>query len=75
MYRYKRQTNSWCSNRCLAKEPPENDHPYMELLSLPNFILTPHTAWASSEAMQILSDQMIDNIENFVEGEPSNVVS
>ena len=59
----------------LAKEPPENDHPYMELLSLPNFILTPHTAWASSEAMQILSDQMIDNIENFVEGKPSNIVS
>ena len=59
----------------LAKEPPENDHPYMELLSLPNFVLTPHTAWASSEAMQILSDQMIDNIENFVRGEPTNMVS
>ena len=59
----------------LAKEPPENSHPYMELLSSPNFILTPHTAWASSEAMQTLSDQMIDNIENFVDGNPSNIVS
>ncbi len=49
--------------------------PCMELLSLPNFILTPHTAWASSEAMQTLSDQMIDNIENFVDGNPSNIVS
>jgi len=27
------------------------------------------------EAMQILSDQLIDNIENFVAGKPSNVVS
>ena len=59
----------------LAKEPPENNHPYLELLSLPNFILTPHIAWASSEAMQTLTNQMIDNIENFVEGNPSNKVS
>ena len=59
----------------LAKEPPENNHPYLQLLSLPNFILTPHIAWASSEAMQTLTNQMIDNIENFVEGKPSNVIS
>ena len=59
----------------LAKEPPENNHTYMELLSFPNFILTPHIAWASSDAMQTLTNQMIDNIENFVYGEPSNIVS
>lgn len=59
----------------LASEPPSNDHPYMKLLERPNFILTPHVAWASTEAMQTLSDQMIDNIENFVNGNPTNVVS
>ena len=57
-----------------AIEPPAPDAPLMRLLDLPNFILTPHTAWASDEAQQTLADQMIDNIENFMRGEPSNVV-
>jgi glycerate dehydrogenase len=43
-------------------------------LRLPNFILTPHVAWASQEAMQILADQLIDNIEAFVGDSPQNVV-
>ena len=59
----------------LATEPPANNHPYLQLLSRPNFILTPHIAWASTEAMQTLSDQMIENIENFVDEKPSNIVS
>ena len=46
----------------------------MSLLELPNFILTPHVAWASDEAIQGLADQLIDNIEAFVRGEPVNVV-
>ena len=58
----------------LAPEPPTDGHPYIKLLEMPNFILTPHVAWASREAMQTLSDQLIDNIENFVSGAPSNVV-
>ena len=58
----------------LASEPPVDDHPYLKLLSRPNFILTPHVAWASTEAMQTLSDQLIDNIENFVDGRPTNLV-
>jgi len=59
----------------LAGEPPPDDHPYIRLLERPNFILTPHVAWASTEAMQALADQTIDNIENFVRGSPTNVVS
>jgi glycerate dehydrogenase len=47
---------------------------WMKLLDLPNFILTPHTAWASQEAIQSLCDQLIDNIEAFVAGKPRNVV-
>jgi glycerate dehydrogenase len=31
-------------------------------------------AWASSEAVQALADQLIDNIEAFVGGRPMNVV-
>jgi glycerate dehydrogenase len=52
----------------LAKEPPSDDSPLLQLLDLPNFIITPHVAWASHEAMQALADQMINNIEAFVAG-------
>jgi len=55
-------------------EPIPDDHPFMRIIDRPNFILTPHTAWASTEAMQTLADQLVDNIENFVAGNPSNVV-
>ena len=58
----------------VTTEPLPEGHVFHELLELPNFILTPHVAWASREAMQILCDQLIDNIENFVRGTPSNVV-
>jgi glycerate dehydrogenase len=40
----------------------------------PNFILTPHVAWASQQAMQFLADQLIDNIEAFVNNTPQNRV-
>ncbi|MGD9738503.1 MAG: D-2-hydroxyacid dehydrogenase [Bauldia sp.] len=55
-------------------EPPPMDHPMMRLASRPNVILTPHVAWASREAIQTLADQLIDNIEAFVRGQPRNVV-
>jgi glycerate dehydrogenase len=58
----------------LTNEPPNEGNVLLEL-DLPNFILTPHVAWASREAMQILADQLIDNIEAFVAGRPQNVVS
>ncbi|MBO9679636.1 MAG: D-2-hydroxyacid dehydrogenase [Acidovorax sp.] len=56
-------------------EPPPADHPFMPLLALPNFILTPHVAWASAEAIQALADQLIDNVEAFVSGRPVNAVT
>ncbi len=59
----------------LTAEPPVQGNPLPGLLDLPNFILTPHVAWASDEAMQTLADQLIDNIENFVSGQPSNLVT
>ena len=58
----------------LAVEPPREGNPLLDL-DLPNFILTPHVAWSSREAMQTLADQLVDNIEAFVAGRPSNVVS
>ena len=58
----------------VSTEPPPDDHPLVELLELPNFILTPHVAWASQEAIQGLADQLIDNVEAFWAGAPRNVV-
>lgn len=58
----------------LSIEPPHAGNPLLEL-DLPNLILTPHIAWASREAMQILADQLIDNIEAFVRGAEQNRVA
>lgn len=57
----------------LTTEPPRAGNPLLDL-RLPNFILTPHVAWASRNAMQIMADQLIDNIEAFVRGAPRNRV-
>lgn len=61
----------------ITAEPPPAGHPMVapELLALPNFLLTPHVAWASRPAMQTLADQLIDNIEAFVAGAPRNRVA
>jgi glycerate dehydrogenase len=58
----------------LTNEPPKEGNPLLELHQ-PNFILTPHVAWASDGAMQFLADQLIDNIEAFVKGQPQNLVT
>jgi glycerate dehydrogenase len=55
-------------------EPPPKDHVLMRLLEMPNFILTPHVAWASREAIQSLADQLVDNVDAFVAGKPKNIV-
>jgi glycerate dehydrogenase len=58
----------------VTSEPPPPDNPLVRAAGRPNVILTPHVAWASDEAMQSLADQLMDNIENFVAGRPSNLV-
>jgi len=57
----------------LRVEPPREGSPLLDL-KLPNLIITPHNAWASRQAMQRLADQLIDNLEAFVRGEPRNLV-
>jgi glycerate dehydrogenase len=58
----------------LSQEPPREGNPLLEL-DLPNFILTPHVAWASAGAMQALLDQLTGNLEAFARGEPRNRVA
>lgn len=56
----------------LSVEPPSAGNLLLDV-RLPNFILTPHVAWASREAMQALADQLIDNLEAFVKGEGKRI--
>lgn len=58
----------------LSSEPPTSGNPLLDA-NLPNLIVTPHIAWASVEAMQVLADQLIDNLEAFIKGSPQNVVN
>ncbi|MEO6975501.1 MAG: D-2-hydroxyacid dehydrogenase [Gallionella sp.] len=58
----------------LEKEPPTAGHPLLDL-DMPNFILTPHIAWSGREAMQMLADQLIANIEAYASGTPQNRVA
>jgi glycerate dehydrogenase len=57
----------------LRVEPPRQPNTLLEA-RLPNLIITPHNAWASQQAMQTLADQLIENIEAFVRGEPRSLV-
>jgi glycerate dehydrogenase len=58
----------------LTVEPPRDGHPLLDLRR-PNFILTPHVAWASDGAMQFLADQLIDNIDRWAAGKPQHLVT
>jgi glycerate dehydrogenase len=58
----------------LTTEPPRDGHPLLDVRR-PNFILTPHIAWASDGAMQFLADQLIDNIERWAAGTPQHLVN
>lgn len=56
-----------------SEEPPPSSSPLLRVAGRPNVIVTPHVAWASDEAQQALADQLMDNIENFVAGRPTNL--
>lgn len=58
----------------LTTEPPRDGHPLLDVRR-PNFILTPHVAWASDGAMQFLADQLIDNIDAWAAGRPQHLVT
>ena len=57
-----------------TEEPPSKSHPYYSILKHPNFIWTPHTAWASNETLQEAINQLIDNVNSFYSGKLKNIV-
>jgi len=56
----------------LSEEPPVNGN---ILLSAQNCIITPHSAWSTTEARQTLVDETAKNIQAFLNGEKRNVVN
>lgn len=56
----------------LTTEPPCDGNPL--LAHLPNLIVTPHLAWASTEALNNMTNIMEKNVNLFVAGTPQNVL-
>ena len=55
-------------------EPMPDSHPFTEILSMPNVIVTPHIVWAGARSMQLLCDELTRNIEAALTGEPRNLL-
>jgi glycerate dehydrogenase len=51
----------------MEQEPPSAQAVLLQS-TLPNLIITPHIAWASTEAMERLAQQLVDNIAAFAGG-------
>lgn len=59
----------------LEKEPISRDNPLNEIKDSTKLIITPHMAWASTEARERLVDEVVKNIQAFLDGEDRNVVN
>lgn len=56
----------------LSAEPPIAGNP---LLTAKNCKISPHIAWAALEARQKLNNIVFNNVKNFINGQPSNIVN
>ena len=59
----------------LEKEPISRDNPLNEIKDSTKLIITPHLAWASTEARERLVDEVAKNIQAFLDGEERNIVN
>lgn len=57
---------------CLDIEPMKKNHIY---LKTKNILITPHIAWATNESRTRLIGRVAENIKDFIEGNPINVVN
>ena len=54
------------------QEPPDPTNP---LLSHPKVVVSPHVAWGTDSAVEALLNQSIANVDAFLRGSPTNVVT
>lgn len=59
----------------LEKEPITEDNPLGKIKDSKKLIITPHMAWASTEARTRLAMEVYKNIETFQNGEKRNIVN
>lgn len=52
-------------------EPPREDHPFY---NMDEVILTPHIGWRGLETRQRLIDKLLDNIHQYEQGKPVNMI-
>ena len=58
----------------LCVEPMPLDNPLMKIQDSTKLIMTPHVAWATSEARQRCVNVVTENIKAFLRGEEKNIV-
>ena len=56
----------------VSTEPIKSDNP---LLSAKNCIITPHISWAPKESRKRLMDIAVNNLKEFLKGNPVNVIN
>ena len=56
----------------LSTDPPAADNP---LLSAPNCVIAPHLGWATLAARQRLFAVLVENIQGYLDGTPTNLVT
>lgn len=58
----------------LCQEPLPKDSPLLQIMDSGKLVITPHVAWATSEARQRCVDIVAENIKGFLQGEERNIV-
>ena len=59
----------------LEKEPMEISNPLYQIKDSTRLIITPHMSWASVESRTRLIEEIMLNIEAFLEGKNRNIVN
>lgn len=59
----------------LEKEPMERSNPLSQIKDSTKLIITPHMSWASIESRTRLIEEVVKNIDAFLNGENRNVVN
>ncbi|MDE7178942.1 MAG: D-2-hydroxyacid dehydrogenase [Lachnospiraceae bacterium] len=59
----------------LEEEPISRDNPLSSIMDSTKLIITPHMAWASKEARTRLVNEVVKNIEAFLNEEERNIVN